>query len=85
MVIVFLLINKYQNEQDQSKKTKFMIFGMVVVFGWLFFAPHFKTQRLGLEYKGVRVYQRNEFVKSEIINKIEIYEEDSAFDLDPMP
>lgn len=48
MLVVFLMVSKYQNEQDQSKKTKLMILGMVLVFGWMFVSPQLKTRRLGL-------------------------------------
>ena len=48
MLVVFLLVSKFQGEQDQSKKTKLMILGMVLVFGWMFLSPQLKTQRLGL-------------------------------------
>ena len=48
---------------------------MLLVFGWMFVTPGLKTQRVGLEYKGVRVYQRDEFVKEEVWSKITAYEE----------
>lgn len=63
MLVVFFLVSKYQSEQDQSKKTKLMILGMALVFGWMFFTPQLKTKRVGLEYKGVIVYQRDTFIK----------------------
>ena len=85
MLVTFFLVSKYQSEQNQSRKMKIMIFGMIAVFGWMFLTPNLKTQRLGLEYKGVRVYQREEFVKEEIVSKIAAYEEDSIFGLDPVP
>ena len=85
MVLVFLMISKYQGEQDQSKKTKLMIIGMVLVFGWMFVSPQLKTRRVGLEYKGVVVYQRDEFNKDELATKLAAYEEDSIFDLDLLP
>ena len=85
MLITFFLVSRYQSEQDQSRKMKIMLLGMVGVFGWMFGSPHFKTQRLGLEYKGVRVYQREEFIKEEIVSKMAAYEEDSIFGLDPIP
>ena len=85
MVLVFLMISKYQGEQDQSKKTKLMILGMVLVFGWMFVSPQLKTRRVGLEYKGVVVYQRDEFNKDELATKLAAYEEDSIFDLDLLP
>lgn len=62
-----------------------MMLGMALVFGWMFFSPQLKTQRLGLEYKGVRVYQRDDFNKDEIAAKLASYEEDSVFGLDPIP
>lgn len=63
MIVVFFLVSRHQAEQDQSKKTKIMMLGMVLVFGWMFLAPNLKTQRLGIEYKGVRVYQKDDFDK----------------------
>ncbi len=48
MLVVFFLVSKYQAENDQSRKTKLMAFGMILVFGWMFFSPYLKTQRLGL-------------------------------------
>ena len=56
MVVVFFLVSRYQSETDQSKKTKWMILGMALVFGWMFLAPNLKPKRLGLEFKGVKVY-----------------------------
>ena len=85
MLVVFFLVSRYQAEQDQSRKMKIMGIGMLLVFGWMFFMPTLKTQRIGLEYKGVQVYMRDEFRKDELTAKIEAYEEDSIFDLDPIP
>lgn len=85
MVVVFFLVSRHQAEQDQSKKMKIMMLGMALVFGWMFLSPQLKTQRLGLEYKGVRVYQKDDFDKDEILAKITTYEEDSVFGLDPIP
>jgi uncharacterized membrane protein len=61
MIVVFFLVSRYQAEQDQGRKTKLMILGMVLVFGWMIATPYLKTQRLGLEYKGVKVYEKNSF------------------------
>jgi len=36
---------------------------MALVFGWMFLSPHLKTRRLGLEFKGVKVYEKESFVK----------------------
>lgn len=58
---------------------------MALVFGWMFLSPHLKTRRLGLEFKGVKVYEKESFVKEQIASKLEVYEEESAFDLDPIP
>jgi hypothetical protein len=85
MLVVFFLVSKYQAEQDPSKKSKIMILGMGLVFAWMFFIPSLKTQRLGLEYKGLQVYQSDAFLKEEILAKLATYEEDSIFDLDPLP
>ncbi len=85
ILVVFFMVSRYQSEQDQSKKTKLMIVGMVLVFGWMFFIPQFKTKRLGLEYKGVVVYQRDTFIKEQLATKIGVYEQNSIFDLDPIP
>ena len=63
ILVVFFLVSKYQSEEDQSKKTKWMILGMILVFGWMFLSPSLKTQRLGLEYRGVVVYQKDTFTK----------------------
>jgi len=49
MLVVFFLVSKYQNPQnDQGQKTKIMMIGMVLVIGWMFFAPHLKPQKLAL-------------------------------------
>jgi hypothetical protein len=48
IVVVFFLVSKYQSEQDQGRKTKLMMLGMVLVFGWMMGSPYLKTQRLGL-------------------------------------
>ena len=64
---------------------KIMVLGMALVLGWMFFSPQLKNQRLGLEYKGVRVYQRDDFNKDQLVTKLTAYEEDSAFGLDPLP
>ena len=85
MLVVFFLVSKYQAEQDQSSKTKIMILGMVLVFGWMFASPHLKTKRLGLEYQGHLVYQRDTFSKDELWAKIAVYEEESVFGLEPLP
>lgn len=59
--------------------------GMVLVFGWMMGAPYLRTQRLGLEYKGQKVYQKDTFDSKQIFSKIEEYDEVSTFDLDPIP
>lgn len=48
MLVVFFLVSKYQAEQDQGKKTKLMMLGMLLVFGWMIATPYLKPQRLGL-------------------------------------
>jgi hypothetical protein len=63
---VFFLVSKYQSEQDQGRKTKLMIIGMVLVVGWMFLTPHIRTQRLALDFKGQRVYQKDVFIASDI-------------------
>lgn len=83
MLVVFFLVSKYQAEQDQGKKTKLMILGMVLVFGWMMATPHLKTKRLGLEYRGQKIYQKDSFDGKEIFTKIEEYDEVSTFDLEP--
>ena len=84
LIVVFFLVSRYQSEQDQSRKTKLMGFGMVLVIAWMFLTPYIKTKRLGLEYKGVRVYEQISFERDEIIDKIIKYEEESVFGLDPI-
>ncbi len=71
MVVVFLLVSKYQGEQDQGKKTKLMLIGMGLVFVWMMATPHLKTQRLGLEYKGQKIYQKDTFESAELFKVIE--------------
>lgn len=83
MLVVFFLVSKYQSEQDQGRKTKIMMLGMLVVFGWMFATPYLKTQRLGLEYRGQMIYQKDTFEANEIFAKIEEYDEVSTFDLEP--
>lgn len=83
VLVVFFLVNKYQAEQDQGRKTKIMIFGMLLVFGWMFATPYLKTQRLGLEYKGQKIYEKSTFEPNEIFAKMQEYDEVSAFDLEP--
>jgi hypothetical protein len=85
MLVVFFLVSKYQAEQDQSRKTKIMIVGMVLVFGWMFLSPNIKTKRIGLEYQGHLVYQRDDFAHDELSAKIAVYEEESVFGLEPIP
>lgn len=51
-----------------------MVLGMVLVFGWMYLSPTLKPKRLGLEFKGVKVYLNEQFVKDEIAAKIEVYE-----------
>mgnify|MGYP000892021138 FL=1 len=48
MIVVFFLVSRYQSETDQSKKTKWMILGMALVFGWMFLSPQLKPKRIGL-------------------------------------
>lgn len=48
MLVVFFLVSKYQSEQDQGRKTKIMIGGMLLVFIWMMGTPYLRTQRLGL-------------------------------------
>ena len=81
VLVVFFLVNKYQAEQEQGRKTKIMIFGMLLVFGWMFASPSLRTQRLGLEYKGVKIYEKDIFEPTEIFARIQEYDEVSTFDL----
>lgn len=74
MLVVFFLVSKYQSEQDQGRKTKIMMLGMLVVFGWMFATPYLKTQRLGLEYRGQIIYQKDTFDAQEVFAKIEEYD-----------
>ena len=60
-----------------------MMIGMVLVFAWMFGAPYLRTQRLGLQYKGQIVYQKNTFDSDEVAQKLAEYDEASIFDLDP--
>lgn len=71
MLVVFFLVSRYQAEQDQGKKTKLMLLGMVLVFGWMMATPYLKPQRLGLQYKGQKIYERDSFDAKEIFGKIE--------------
>lgn len=48
MLVVFFLVSKYQSEQDQGRKTKIMIVGMLLVFVWMMGTPYLRTQRLGM-------------------------------------
>lgn len=84
MLVVFFLVSKYQSEQDQGRKTKLMMLGMLLVFGWMMGSPYLRTQRLGLEYKGQKIYIKDDFDSKEIFSKIEEYEEVSTFGLDPI-
>lgn len=56
---------------------------MLLVFGWMMATPYLKPQRLGLEYKGQKIYERNTFDAKEIFSKIVEYDEVSTFDLEP--
>jgi len=69
-LVVFFLISKYQAETDQSKKTKIMMGGMLLVLCWLFGTPYLKTQRLALEYQGQRVYQSDTFELNQLSEKL---------------
>lgn len=81
ILVVFFLVSRYQSEQEQSAKTKLMILGMVVVFGWMFLTPHLKTQRLALDYKGQRVYEKDVFIADDIAKQLAEYNELDTFGL----
>jgi hypothetical protein len=83
MIVVFFLVSRYQAEQEQGRKTKIMMLGMLLVFGWMFLTPHLKTQRLGLEFRGQKIYQHDHFDANEIFAKIEEYDEVDTFGLEP--
>jgi hypothetical protein len=83
MIVVFFLVSKYQAEQDQGRKTKLMIFGMILVFGWMFASPHLRSKKLGLQYKGQKIYENDVFVSKDIADKLAEYDEIDTFGLEP--
>jgi hypothetical protein len=58
-----------------------MILGMVLVVGWMFLTPQLKTQRLALDYKGQRVYEKDVFIPNDIEKQLADYNELDTFGL----
>lgn len=84
ILVVYVLMNRYQSEQDAGKKKKLMMIGVVAVLGWFFLSPQLKTHRVALEVNGAIVYQSDVLVEKDLIDKIAEFDDLVAFGRDDL-
>lgn len=70
VIVVYILMGRYQSETDAGRKKKIMILGIGLVLGWFFLTPHLKTQRIAVEVNGSLIYQKDTLIEQEIVEKI---------------
>lgn len=69
-VIVYILLGRYQTENNPSMKKKYVIIGVSLMLIWFMVLPKFKIDRVKVEIKGQPVYDNTIFIPQDIIGVI---------------